>query len=370
MKLAVKVKLLTKDNEKDQLFQVMKSFNRAANYVAKVAFEKKTFGQVNLHKLVYYEIKQKYNLSSQLAVRTIGKVVDVYKNKKQRVKVIEFNELGSIDYDTRNLSIKNKEIISITTLGKRIKLPYRCHKPLETFELCCQSELSYDKVKDKFFITFYKIENEQANYDTEKFLGVDLGIVNLATCSDGEVISGDKVESYRKKITGLKVRLQSKGTKSAKKHLKKISKKETSYKKDVNHCISKKLVQKAKTLGVGLKLEDLNFKKQVPQKGWTKEWKDNNAKRGKWAFGQLRMFIDYKAKLSGVPVLYINPAYTSQKCSNCGHTCEENRLTQESFVCISCGYFANADYNASVNISRADINQPIVVDDVLQTHSL
>jgi IS605 OrfB family transposase len=360
MKLAVKVKLLTNNNEREQLLQVMTAVNRAASWISKIAFDNKTFGQVNLHKLVYYEIKQRFNLSSQLAIRAIGKVVDTYKNKKQRSKVLEFNELGSIDYDTRNLSIKSDEILSITTLGKRIKVPYRCRKNLDTYELCCQSELSYDKTKNKFYVTFFSIQNEQANYCTEKYLGVDLGIVNLATCSDGEVISGEKVENYRKKITGLKSRLQSKGTKSAKRHLKKISKKETRYKKDVNHCISKKLVQKAKTLGVGLKLEDLNFKKQVQQKGWTKKWKDSNARRGKWAFGQLRHMIDYKAKLAGVPVLYVDPAYTSQKCSQCGHTCEDNRLTQENFVCKSCGYSANADYNAAINISRADINQPIV----------
>jgi len=360
MKLATRVKLLANKSEKEQLTQVMIATNRASNWVAEVAFNNKTFGQVQLHKLVYYEIKQRFNLSSQLAVRSIGRVVDVYKNKKQRSKVIKFDEMSAIDYDTRNLSIKKDSEISITTLGKRIKLQYRSRKPLETYELCTQSELSYDKAKGKFYVNFFRIENEKANDEVKDFLGVDLGIVNLATCSDGEVVSGERVESYRKKITLHKSNLQSKGSRSAKRRLKKISKKEARFKKDTNHCISKRLVQKAKTLGVGIKLEDLNFKKQVPQKGWTKEWKDNNARKGKWAFGQLRKFIDYKAKLIGVPVLYINPAYTSQMCSKCGHTHEENRLTQSEFKCISCGYSENADYNAAINISRAEINQPIV----------
>ena len=98
MKLATKVKLVVNLKEKEQLTQTMIAFNRAANYISRVAFENKTFGQVNLHKLVYYEIKQKYNLSSQLAIRAIGKVVDVYKNKKQRVGIVSFKEMGSIDY--------------------------------------------------------------------------------------------------------------------------------------------------------------------------------------------------------------------------------------------------------------------------------
>jgi putative transposase len=371
MKLSIKCKILPNEKQHQELLNVMKTFNLACDWISQKAFETKTYNKVNLHKIVYYEVKQRFNLSSQLAVRAIGKVTDCYKNWKQKNKVLSFRELGSVDYDSRILTIK-QDSISIMGMGKRIKLPYRCKKELSNFDLSCQSELTYDKVKNKFYITFFAETSEEVPIKTNKFLGVDLGIVNLATCSDGEVISGEKIESYRKKITGLKARLQAKSSKSAKRHLKKISKKETSYKKDVNHCISKKLVQKAKTLKVGLKLEDLNFKKQVPQKGWTKEWKDSNARRGKWAFGQLRQFIDYKAKLAGVPVLYINPAYTSQKCSNCGHTCEENRLSQSEFVCIQCGYSANADYNASVNISRAEINQPIV--DIrksdLQTQSL
>lgn len=369
MKLALKVKLLTNEKETEQLKQVMLSFNRAANYVAKVAFEKKSFGQVNLHKLVYYEIKQMFNLSSQLAIRVIGKVTDTYKNKKQRNKSAVFTELGSIDYDTRNLTIKPNNIISLMILGQRLKLPYRCKKPLSEYDLCCQSEISWDKVKNKFYVTFFYDEVDKAPIQVKDYLGVDLGIVNLATTSDGEVFSGENVEKYRTKITSLKARLQSKGTKSAKRHLKKLSKKESRYKKDVNHCISKKLVAKAKALGVGLKLEDLHFSKKPVMK-FNKGLRDNNAKLGKWAFGQLRNFTSYKAKIVGIPVLMVNPAYTSQKCSKCGHISENNRETQAEFVCEKCGFVTNADLNAAINISRASINKPIVTEDELQIQPL
>jgi IS605 OrfB family transposase len=338
----------------------MLSFNRAANYVSKVAFESKCFGQVNLHKLVYYEIKQQFNLSSQIAIRVIGKVTDTYKNKSQRIKQVEFREMGTIDYDTRNLTIKPDNILSIMILGKRLKLQYRCRKPLEMYDLCCQTELSFDKVKNKYFVTFFYDEVDKASIVTEKFIGVDLGITNLATTSDGEVFTGEKVENYRKRLTKLKSKLQAKGTKSAKRHLVKISKKENLFKKDVNHCISKKLVFKAKALGVGLKLEDLKFKTKKPVMKFSKELRDQNAIRAKWAFVQLRNFISYKAKLVGIPVVLVNPAYTSQKCSRCGFTCKGNRLTQSDFVCLECGFKANADYNASVNISMGSINKPIV----------
>jgi IS605 OrfB family transposase len=194
----------------------------------------------------------------------------------------------------------------------------------------------------------------------ENFIGVDMGIVKLATCSDGEMFAGDVVENHRVKLTLLKTKLQSKGTKSAKRHLKKISLKEGRFKRDVNHCISKKIVKKAKALGVGVKIEALSFDNQEPVMKFNQKQRDNNAKRGKWAFGQLTNYLGYKGKRAGVPVLFVNPAYTSQMCSKCGHTEEDNRLSQSEFCCISCGYKENADVNAAVNISRAAVNQPIV----------
>ncbi len=342
-----------------QLVDVMTTFNNACNWVSEQAFTSKTWNKIKLQKLVYYEVKQRFNLSSQMAILVIRKVASSYSNFKKRETKSEFRDLGAIDYDSRNFTIK-KDGFSITILGSRTKIPYCSKDKLENYNLCGQCELYYDKVKNRFYINLVAEVKEEIPTKVNEFLGVDLGIVNLATCSDGEVIRGEKVESYRKKITGLKERLQSKKTKSAKRHLKKISKKETLYKKDVNHCISKKLVAKAKALGVGIKLEDLSFKSKKPVMKFNKKLRDNNGKLGKWAFGQLRNFISYKAKIAGVPVLLVNPAYTSQQCSKCGHTCEENRLTQSEFKCLSCGYSANADYNASINISRADINQPIV----------
>jgi IS605 OrfB family transposase len=356
--ITLKCKLAPNNEQHQQLLDVMKTFNLGCNWVSEFAFKNKIFNKIKIQQQVYYELKQRFNLSSQMAIRVIGKVADSYKNWKNRDKVHIFKETGAIDYDARNFSIKDN-LMSISVLGGRTKIPFYSKNKLE--KVASQCELYFDKIKNRFYVNLVSEVKEEVPIQTNNFLGVDLGIINLATCSDGEVVSGEKVESYRKKITRLKSRLQTKGTKSAKKHLKKISKKETLFKKDVNHCISKKLVAKAKALGVGLKLEALKFNKpKNPVMKFNKKLRDNNGKLGKWAFGQLRNFISYKAKVVGIPVLLVNPAYTSQKCSQCGHTCNENRLTQESFKCLSCGYEVNADYNASINISRAEINQPIV----------
>jgi IS605 OrfB family transposase len=124
----------------------------------------------------------------------------------------------------------------------------------------------------------------------------------------------------------------------------------------MNHQISKKLVQKAKCTCQGIALEELtNFfdKKKVR--------KSERNQRHSWSFRQLRDFIQYKALLAGVKVILVNPAYTSQECSICGYVDKSNRKSQSDFHCQLCGFATNADYNASINISRkAVVNQPIV----------
>jgi putative transposase len=361
MKITIKCKLLENPQQHQQLLDVMETFNNASNWVAEKAFENKVFNKILLQKLVYYELKQKYNLSSQMSILIIRKVSASYANKNQREKLIKFYKYGAIDYDSRNFTIKRDNVITLMVLGSRIKIPYQSHKKLEELDLCGQCELFYDRIKKQFYINIVSNEKENSPIITENFLGVDMGIVNIATTSDGEIYSGEKVENYRKRITELKSRLQERGTKSAKRHLVKISKKENRYKKDTNHCISKKIVIKAKALGMGIKLEDLRFSiKKKTVKKFNKQLRDKNAKFGKWAFGQLREYIIYKSKIAGIPVLLVSAAYTSQICNKCGYCEDKNRLTQELFLCKKCGYSCNADYNASINISRASINKPIV----------
>ena len=134
-------------------------------------------------------------------------------------------------------------------------------------------------------------------------------------------------------------------TRSSKRRIKTSGKKESRFRKDVNHCISKQLIQKAKSTNSVIVLEELkNINKRVMVR------KSERNKRLSWSFHQLRTFIEYKGQLSGVEVRVINPAYTSQRCYECGCIDEKNRKNQASFRCIKCGHSENADYNAAKNI--------------------
>jgi len=75
------------------------------------------------------------------------------------------------------------------------------------------------------------------------------------------------------------------------------------------------------------------------------------------ALAQISTFIEYKCTISGVPFVKVNPAYTSQRCHQCGHTCKESRESQAVFLCRRCAWTGNADYNAAVNIVEAALEQ-------------
>jgi len=164
------------------------------------------------------------------------------------------------------------------------------------------------------------------------------------------------VNQVRARYSRFRAKLQKKGTKSAKRLLRKRSGREKRFAKDVNHCLSKAIVQTAQGTSRGIALEDLTHIRERAQRTVTKR---HRRVLHSWGFCQLRAFIAYKAALAGVGVVYVNPAYTSQTCSACGHCEKANRKCQSKFLCRSCGFSAHADVNAAVNIrSRAAVNRP------------
>ena len=211
-------------------------------------------------------------------------------------------------------------------------------------------------VKSVFYLCVVVEVSEESPYDPKGVLGVDLGIKNLAVDSDGEVHSGKQITDTREQLDSLKARLQSKGTKSAKHHLKKLSGRMARFSKDVNHCVSKKLVAKAKGTLRSIALEDLQGIRDRVTVG-----KAQRRSLHTWNFGLLRMFVDYKAKIAGVPVVFVDPRNTSRTCPSCGHVAKANRPTRDEFRCESCGFAGAADHIAAMNLAfRAEVSQPIV----------
>jgi IS605 OrfB family transposase len=354
MMQTLKVKLEPTPEQVQAVRETMHQFNAACNFVADKAFELRTANKIELQKVVYYPIREQFNLSAQMAVRAISKTCEAYKRDKS-IKPT-FDPDGSVVYDQRLMSWKGLDLVSLLTLEGRIKVPVvicEYHEP-RLNRIRGQADLIFER--GSFYLCVVVEVPESAKIEPIGVIGVDLGIKNIAVDSTGEEFSGDGIETVRSKIDNLKADLQSCGTDSAKRHLKKLSGREARFRRDVNHCISKKLVAKAKDTSSVIALEDL----QGIREGMTVS-KAQRRKQHSWGFYQLRQFVEYKAAIAGVPVVYIDPAYTSQECSVCHHISRSNRPTRDQFACVCCGFSGPADTVAARNIAaRVAVNLPIV----------
>ena len=187
---------------------------------------------------------------------------------------------------------------------------------------------------------------EAGLYEPAGFLGIDLGIVSIAATSDGQIMAGRTLNRYRRRQQNLRRKLQAKGTKSAKRLLKRRARREARFAQDTNHCIAKKIVTEAERTCRGIALEDLTGIRDRARLR-----KPQRVTLNSWSFAQLGSFIGYKALRAGVPVVYVDPAWTSRTCADCGHADKRNRVTQARFICRGCGVVAHADRNASRNIA-------------------
>jgi len=354
MKQTLLVKLDASKERFEALKQTMHRFNEACNFIAQIAHRNRTANKMRLQKLVYHEARSKFQLSAQMAIRAIAKVCEAY--KRDRSKRPKFRPNGAMVYDQRILSWKGLEHASILTLKGRIRVPIRIgdYQKARMDRIRGQADLILRK--GTFYLAVVVDAPEPTPYDPIGALGIDLGIVNLAVDSDGTTYKDKGVDRIMGRCEKLKAKLQKRRTKSAKHHLKRLSGREKRYRRNINHCISRKLVAKAKDTGRMLVLENLKgIRSQTTVR------KLQRRRHNSWGFEQLRGFIEYKAKLAGVPVALVNPRGTSHTCPRCGCLDKRNRPDRESFKCVSCGLAGPADYIAALNIAaRGVVNRPIV----------
>ncbi len=349
MKLTLKIKLLPTVQQANLLLDTMKEANTVCNAISDVAWQEKIFNNFKLHHRTYHAYKATFNLSSQMLIRQIAKVADAYRLDKKVKR--QFKPLGSIAYDSRIMTYKPNNIVSLWCIGGRQKINFVCHNPNYIPYIKGEADLVYKKGK---FYLFQTVDvPEEDIEDVEEFIGVDMGLIEIAALSNGKSFSSKKLNDYREKRQKVRSSLQSKGTKGSKKVLKRLSGKERTTSTIINHTISKQIVQLAKSEGKGIAIEDLKgIRFSANKKG-----KKFRTRVGKWNFNQLRSFLAYKSLLNGVKLVVVPPAYTSKTCSNCFHI--GNRQGKK-FTCNNCNSVFDADENAAKNIALlgASVNSP------------
>ena len=350
------IKLAPSEEQHQALLQTMESFNAACNYVSKLAFESRTFGQFYIHRLCYYEIRQRFGLSAQMTIRAVAKVSESYKADRSRLHI--FRPRGGIVYDDRILSWKGPDKVSIWTTKGRQTVPIRigAYQAARLDRKVRQSDLILSD--GKFYLALVVDAPEPDPDEPDGFLGVDMGIVNIAADSDGKVYAGGHLNGLRKRYAKVRTRLQSKGTKAAKRLLKKRHRKEHRFARHVNHKISKDVVTTAKDTGRGIALENLKGirSRTTVRKGQRRQYHS-------WTFNQLRRFVEYKAKLAGVVVKLVDPRNTSRTCPDCGCVDKRNRPSQSLFKCVSCNFSSLADTVAARIIAGRAASKPATLLD-------
>jgi putative transposase len=358
MKLTLQTQLLPERDHADRLKETVERFNEAANWCAGVAFERKLANKIELQKIVYRDIREKFGLSAQMAVRCIAQVCEAY--KKDKTIRPEFRPHAAVPYDQRLMSFKGPDRVSLLTLGGRILVSVVMGKyQREQFTHAKGQADLVLRHDGRWFLLVTVDLPEDTPIPVTDFIGIDLGVVNIVTDSDGGQMSGEKVEKARRKYGDKHRRLQQAATerrqsgkrpRSIRRKIARDKAREARYKRDVNHCTAKAYVETAKGTGRGIAIEDLDgIRDRVTARGG-----DSRNRLSGWSFFQFRTFLTYKALLAGVPLVVVNPAYTSQDCAECGHRDRRNRKTQATFKCLKCGHTDNADVNAARNIrSRA-----------------
>ncbi|KAK1178945.1 transposase [Streptomyces sp. NBS 14/10] len=366
MKLVVQVKLLPTPEQASALEATLLACNRAATHASQVAFAKDLKDRNGLQKEVYAELKARFGLSAQPVVRAVKKVVDAYAAlraslragnlgpstcKRYRAAVgtsIDFRPEAAQPFDDRCLSWQyDARTVSIWTVAGRMRgIRFACSPDqLKTLTAHRKGESDLVCRGGKWFLIATCDLPDPEVYEPVDWIGVDRGIVNLATTSDGTNYQGRRLYRYRRWQARKRAELQRKTSRSARRRLARRKRKEQRHATHVNHRISKEIVSVAQRTGRGIAVEALGgIRERVRLR------RDQRGTLSSWPFHQLGQHLAYKARRAGVPFLEVDAAYTSQRCPRCGHTERANRSARDHFRCRRCGLAGPADVVAGVNV--------------------
>lgn len=351
-----KVKLDIPRDRKEDILETFRQYNFALNFCIDKAWkpEKKIINKSKLHKLTYYPLRERTNLPANFICSARNKACDVIRgniirwaNKKKASKPV-FKLLSAIQFDKRTLTIKNRDC-TFSTVNGRVKARYfignyqrnMLDDPNYEFRT---ATLSYRN--GNFFLNITIIKPAIVK-EPEAIMGIDLGIKNIAATSTGRFFSSGLLNDSRKQFREKRGKIQSKGTRSAHKLIKRLGGKENRFANWVLHNVSRQIVNEAIDKGAQV----IAFEKLANIRERAKKWrKKEKAKVNLWTFSKLQQFVQYKALEAGIDTVFVDAKYTSQRCSKCGHVESSNR-NGFSFKCKHCGFSINADYNASKNIA-------------------
>ena len=360
--VTAKVQVAASDTDKALLDRTMSVYRDACNYVSEYVFRTHDLKQFSLNKALYFLLREKFGLKSQMAQSVFKTVIARYKtileNQNEWVKP----SFRKPQYDlvwNRDYSL-TQNCFSVNTLNGRVKLPYFADGMSKYFdhEIYRFGTAKLINKHGKYYLHIpvtYDVE-ESNIADICNVVGIDRGINFVVTTYDSRhkigFVSGKAMKKKRANYSRLRKELQMRQTPSSRRRLKAIGQRENRWMQDVNHQVSKALVENnpKHTLFV---LEDLSGIRNATERVRTKERYVSVS----WSFYDLEQKLIYKAKQNQSTVIKVDPRYTSQCCPICGHTEKSNRNKRiHLFACKNCGYKSNDDRIGAMNLYRMGIN--------------
>lgn len=385
----MKLHIHVSDSDVVSLKELTERYREACDFVSQYVFDNGFITNfAKIQEVLYTTVRSTYGLKAQMTISVFKTVTARYKTVQEqlyRKPYTYLDENGSRQMITRTLDWLMKPIrfsrpqadlvrtrdysftkdkrtgenlLSLNTLGERIKVSFDVP---ECFEDYFNGSWKFGTGKivslnGEWYFHIPMTKELAVECDKEKpehVVGIDRGLRFLATTYDEkgntEFYDGKSLMRKRAKFQEVRSELQSKGTKSAKRALKRISGRENRWMSDVNHQISKTLVQKygENTLFVVEDLRGVSFD-EANLKGKTGQQKQDLRT---WTFYQFEQFLSYKAHAVGSEVLKVRPDYTSQRCPKCGRIHKENRHHDiHEYICDACRYRSNDDRIAAMNI--------------------
>lgn len=362
MTITAKIQISVDADNQVLLDKTMSAYSDACNYVSEYIFNTKNLKQFSLNQILYSTLREQFGLRSQMAQSVFKTVIARYKAILETQKKWIKPSFDKPQYDlvwNRDYSL-TQNCFSVNTLNGRIKLPYFAKGMSKYFDHTTYKFGTAKLVnkRGKYFLHIpvsYEVEESNLS-DICNVVGIDRGINFVVATYDSKhksgFVSGRAIKQKRAHYSKLRKELQKRQTPSARRRLKAIGQRENRWMQDVNHCISKALVESnpKHTLFV---LEDLTGIRDVTERVKTKDRYVSVS----WSFYDLEQKLIYKAKQNQSTVIKVDPSYTSQCCPVCGHIEKSNRNKKiHLFTCKNCGYSSNDDRIGAMNLYHMGIS--------------
>jgi putative transposase len=382
MQRTIRIQLEPSPLQTQQLAETTRQFTAVFNAVCAHGWRENVSNGVTLHHATYYPLKADYpDLVSDLHVQARVKATEAVKSaltlRKAGRKASQPRAASCpprYNRHTYRLDWESRTV-RLSLVGGRQTIRFRlpdysakyAGKPPDTADLIQQD--------GRWCLHVVITVPAPTIEPTDQIIGVDLGLSRPAVTSTNHFLGKKAWKAAEGRLFKLKRTLQKKGTRSAKRHLRKVRHKQVRFRRNADHILSKQIVQSVE-MGGTIVLENL---KDIRKRAKMRRKTETQRRIHSWSFAQLRGFIRYKAEERGSTVVAVDPRHTSQACSRCGHTARNNRRSRALFVCRSCGFSLHADLNGARNIAakyRAEggraasgglrVNQPIVSDPTLR----